>query len=177
MQRGSVAIWSSLSGKRGHNERNRAVLAKELQAGGYPREVVRSDGEPALLAPVRAARAMTMVSDVPLESVHEQVNKEQSPGDGLAEGAVKELKAKIRTLRHSTEMDLGRRIPETHDSLAWLVSHAAATINWFRPGLDGKTPFELRVERKFRRPVAPWGQKVWWMSAKKYVSRISAESR
>ena len=38
----------------------------------------------------------------------------------------KELKAKIRTL-HSTEMGLGRRIPETHDSLAWLVTHAAAT--------------------------------------------------
>ena len=72
--------------------------------------VVRSDGEPALLAHARAARAMTMVSDVPLESVHEQVNKEQSPGNGLAEGAVKELKVKIRTLRHSTEMGLGRRI-------------------------------------------------------------------
>ena len=135
--------------------------------------VVRSDGEPMLLAHVRAARAMTKVSDVPLESVHEQV----SPGNGLAEGAVKELKAKIRTLRHSTEMGLGRRIPETHDSLAWLVSHAAATINWFRPGLDGKTPYELRVGRKFRRPVAPWGQKVWWMSAKKHMGRISAESR
>ena len=38
--------------------------------------------------------------------------------NGFAEGAVKILKAKIRTLRHSTEMGLGRRIPETHDSLA-----------------------------------------------------------
>ena len=78
------------------------MLAKELQAGG-----VLNDGEPALLAHVRA-RAMTTVSDVPLESVHEQVSKEQSPGNGLAEGAVKELKAKIRTLRHSTEVGLGR---------------------------------------------------------------------
>ena len=159
------------------NERNRAVFAKELQAGGCPREVVRSGGEPALLTHVRAARSMTMVSDVPLESVHEQVSTEQSPGNGLAEGAVKELKAKIRTLMHSTEVGLGRRILETHDRLVWLVSHAAATINWFRLGLDGKTPHELRVERKFRRPVNPWGQKVWWMSAKKQVSRISAESR
>ena len=49
------------------NERNRAVFAKELQAGGYPWVVVRSDGEPALLAHVKAARAMTIVSDVPLE--------------------------------------------------------------------------------------------------------------
>ena len=136
--------------------------------------VVRSDGEPALLGHVRAARAMTMVSDVPLESVHEQVSKEQSPGNGLAEGAVKDIKAKIRTPRHSTEMGLAWRLI---NSLAWLVTHAAATINWFRPGLDGKTPYELRAGRKFRRPVAPWGQKVWSMSAKKHVSRISAESR
>ena len=107
--------------------------------------VVRSDGEPALLAHVKAARAMTMVSDVPLELVHEHVSKEQSPGNGLAEGAVEEVRAKIRTLKHSTEMGLGRRIPATQDSLAWLVTHAVATINWFRPGLDGKTPYELRV--------------------------------
>ena len=70
---------------KGDNEQNRAVMAKELQAGGYPRVVVRSDGEPALLALVKAARTMTMVSDVPLESVHEQVSKEQSPGNGLTE--------------------------------------------------------------------------------------------
>ena len=100
-----------------------------------------------------------MVADVPLQSVHEQVRKEQSPGNGLAEGAVKELKAKIRTLRHSTEMGLGRQIPETHDSLAWLVTRAAATINWFRPALDGKTQYDLRVGRKFRRPVAPRGRR------------------
>ena len=89
---------------------------------------VRSDVEPALLAHVKAVRAMTMVSDVPLESVHEQVSKEQSPGNGLTEGAVKEFKAKIRTLRHSTEMGLGRRIPEIHENLEWLVTHATATI-------------------------------------------------
>ena len=33
---------------KGDNERNRAVLAKELQTGGYTRVVVRSDGELAL---------------------------------------------------------------------------------------------------------------------------------
>ena len=47
-----MALWSSLSSK-SDNERNRAVLAKELQAGGYSRVVVRSDGEPALLAHVK----------------------------------------------------------------------------------------------------------------------------
>ena len=68
-------LFGHLCLAKGDNERNRAVLAKELQAGGYPRVVVRGDGEPALLAHVNAARAMTTVSDVPLESVNEQVSK------------------------------------------------------------------------------------------------------
>ena len=118
-------IFGHICQTKGDSERNRAVLAKELKAGGYPGVVVRSDGELALLAHVKAARAMTMVSEIPLASVHEQLSKEQSPGNGLAEGAVK----------------------------------------------------ELHVGRKFRRLVAPWAQKIWWMSAGKHVSRISAESR
>ena len=56
-------------------------------------------------------------------------------------------------------MGLGRRIPETHDSLAWLVTHAAATINWFRPGLDGKTPYELRVGAQVSKTGGPMGAK------------------
>ena len=64
-----------------------------------------------LLAQVRAARAIAMVADVPLQSVHVQVRKEQCPQNGLVEGAVKKLKAKIRTLRHSTEMGLGEADP------------------------------------------------------------------
>ena len=64
--------------------------------------VVRSDGELVLLGHVRTARAMTTVSDVPFESVYEQVSKEQSAGTGVTAGAVKELKAKIHTLRHNT---------------------------------------------------------------------------
>ena len=86
-------LFGHLCQAKGDNERNRAVLAKELQAGGYLRVVVRSDGEPALLAHVRAARAMTMVADVPLESVHEQVSKEQSPGSRRAQGEDSYLEA------------------------------------------------------------------------------------
>ena len=55
-------IFGHLCQTKGDNERNRAVLAKELQAGGYHRVVVRCDGELALLAHVKAARAMTEVS-------------------------------------------------------------------------------------------------------------------
>ena len=47
-------LFGHLCQAEGDKERNRAVLAKDLQAGGHPRVVVRSDGEPAFVA----ARAM-----------------------------------------------------------------------------------------------------------------------
>ena len=50
---------------------------------------------------------MTMVSDVPLESVHEQVSKEQSPGNGLAEGAMR-LEEAIRRKRARPDDESGR---------------------------------------------------------------------
>ena len=110
---------------------------------------MRSDGKRALLVHVKAARAMTMVSDVSLESLQEQVSKQQSPWNGLAEGAVKELKTIIRILRQSAEMGLRRRILTTWHG--WLC-----TRRWRSIGFGQGTLYEPRVGRKFRRLVAPW---------------------
>ena len=170
-------LLAQLCQQKGDTERNRQGLAQEFLAGGYPRIVVRSDGEPALKAHIRAAVAIAMVNDRPLEVVTETVSKEQSSGNGLAEGAVKEAKAKIRTLRAASERGLGRTIPEDHDALAWLVEFAAKTVNWFRTGVDGKTPSEKRFGRRFRRPIAPFGQKVLYMPTGKIASRVGADSR
>ena len=67
------------------------------------------------------------------------------------------------------------RVPWRYPRQEWLGKVWRLTDS--RPALDGKTPHELRMEHKFGRPVAPWGQKVWWMSVKKHVTCISAESR
>ena len=55
--RGSVDRWifGHLCQAKGDNERNRAVLGKELQAGGYTQVVVRSVGEFALLENVEGS--------------------------------------------------------------------------------------------------------------------------
>ena len=67
------------SAKQGDSERNRTILAKELLAGGYPRIVVRSDGEPVMLSHVKSARAVVQVGDLPLEVVQEQVSEGRAP--------------------------------------------------------------------------------------------------
>ena len=169
-------IFGYLLPAKGDTEIGRRVLAQELVAGGYPRMIVRSDGEAAMVAHVAAAmKAASSSSGV--ELVREQTSLGDSRGNGLAEGAVKEVKGKIRTVRYAAEKGIGRVIPDSHDCLAWLVAHAADTINWERIGVDGKAPWERRFGRRFRRVVAPWGQKVLWMPHGKLASRAGAESR
>ena len=144
-------------------------------AGGYKRQIVRSDGADAMVSHVRLSILATM-ADGPYEVTQEQTSKSQSLGSGLAEGAVKEAKANIRTFRYELKRGLGREVPENHDTLAWLVQHAAATINCHRIGVDGRTPFHRRTHKNFRR-VTPVGQTVVWMATGKDASRIGAESR
>ena len=91
-------IFGHLLPVKGDSEDSASILAFELTAGGYPRQVVRSDGEPALVALAVAAMKIAKIRDG-VELVREQTLKADSKGNGLAEGAVKEIKAKVRTLR------------------------------------------------------------------------------
>ena len=135
-----------------------------------------SHGQAAMVSYVRLAIFATM-ADGPYEVIQEQTSKGQSPWNGLAEGAANEVKAKIRTLQYEMEGGLSRTVPENHDTPTWLLQHAAATINWHRTGVDGRTPFQRRTGKSFRRVVAPFGQKVMWLATGRDASRIGAESR
>ena len=79
-------LLAQLCSAKGDTERNRQGLARELLAGGYPRIIVRSDGEHSIKAHIRAALNVCMAADRPLEAVTEVVAKGDSPGNGLAEG-------------------------------------------------------------------------------------------
>ena len=74
------AVLRTLLPAKRDNERNRNVLAKALIAGGHPRIIVRSDGEPPMLARVRAVRVVATLADAPLQCdprASEQQNRAQ----------------------------------------------------------------------------------------------------
>ena len=106
---------------------NIAVISQDLMAGGCKRQIVRTDGEAAMVSHVRVAILATM-ADAAIELIQEQTSKGPSLENGLADGAVKEERAQIRTLRYDMERGLSRTVLENHDTLAWLVQHVAATI-------------------------------------------------
>ena len=107
----------------GNSERNIEVLSREVMACGYKRQVVRSDGRAAMVSTVRLSILATM-ADGPYTDV-----EGQSSENALAEGAVKEVNANIRTFQYDLERGLNRTVLENQATLAWLVQHAEATIN------------------------------------------------
>ena len=88
---------------------------------------------------------------------------DDSQGDGLAEHAVREIKAKTRTLRHQCELIHKAQLPENHPMVPWVVGFAAMSINVGRRGPDGRTAYELRYGRVFRRELAVFGEKVLYL--------------
>ena len=86
-------------------------------------------------------------------------------GDHMANGrveiAVREVKRQCRTLRISAEHNTGVRIADDSRLLSWLPRFAAQVMNKMRIGKNGKTSELRRTGRRWRKPVAQFGEKVW----------------
>ena len=93
-----------------------------------------------------------MIPQGPLEGDH--------MANGRVEMAVREVKRRCRTLRISTEQNTGVRVSDDSPLLIWFLRLAAQVINKMRIGKDGKTSELRRTGRRWRKPVAQFGEKV-----------------
>ena len=82
--------------------------------------------------------------------------------NGRVEMAVREVKRQCRTLRISAEHNTGVRIAGDSPFLIWLPRVAAQVMNKMRIGKDGKTSELRRTGRRWRKPMAQFGEKVWF---------------
>ena len=82
------------------------MLTSEIVTCGEAKVLVRSDGEPAILRLVQVSSAAARISDG-VTVLTEQAPRGESKAKGLAKGAVRDCKAKVRTLKCATEKFLG----------------------------------------------------------------------
>ncbi len=68
---------------------------KTLADSGYRRQTLRRDGEPALSAVCNAAAQLAMLDHPAMDVIPETTQKGDSAANGLAEGAVRDDKAKV----------------------------------------------------------------------------------
>ena len=103
--------------------------------------------------------------------IHAYVEVEVIPqgpleGDHMANGrvemAVREVKRQCRTLRISAEQNTSVRVADDSPLLSWLPRFGAQVLNPMSVGKDGKTSATRRTGRRWRKPVAQFGEKVWF---------------
>lgn len=81
----------------------------------------------------------------------------ESECNGRAEGAIRRIQEKTRSLRHC--LDNGTRETPQEDSpiMAWMVHWAFELPSKFAPGEDGKSPIELIRGSTCRTPLVTFG--------------------
>ena len=146
---------------KGRNSYALSYLVGWLRGLAYKRVVLRSDNEPSILALLADARAE--MTDV--ELVIKSAPEGDSPQNGLAEVAVREVKGQARVLRSHLETMYKRRLKDNEPVLAWIVRHSANAINRSRIGSDGCTPEQRRVGKKWQRPTVWFGEQVFYKPA------------
>ena len=113
------------------------VVVDFMNACGCGRAILKSDGEPSIVALQEAVKNVRQ-SDTILDNSP----KGDSQSNGAAENAVREAEGMIRKWKVFVQDKLSIVIDNKHVLLPWLVSHAGVIITRCKKVHDGKTAFK-----------------------------------
>ena len=84
-------------------------------------------------------------------------------GNGEAERYVHTFQGHVGTFKGVLESRYKMKVEESHTVLPWLIMYAAMLINICSVGEDGKTAYERRGGKKFKRELAELGGSIWYL--------------
>ncbi|CAK0856358.1 unnamed protein product [Prorocentrum cordatum] len=145
--------------------------SRRLASAGRKRFVFRSDGE-APLVTLKTRIGAKLKEECGIETVPEESAVGDSQGNGLAKHAVREVKAKVRTVRAQVDDLHGVSIGVEHPVTPWMVEFAGMSINLGRRGADGRAAWELRRGRPFNKDLACFSEKVLYLPGGKRKAGI-----
>ena len=131
-------------------------LVKDIEELGRGDIILKTDGEPAMIALQRAIAELRKN----LTTKPENPPAYNPEANGAAEKAVQDVSSQIRTLKLALEARLGITIPESSAVVDWIIEHAAFVLSRFSVGHDGMTPYERLTGRKWARPMIELGEVV-----------------
>ena len=97
--------------------------------------------------------------------------------NGRVERAVREVKRQCRTLRIFAEQNTSVPIADDSPLLSWLPRLAAQVMNKMRIGKDGNTSEMGRTGRRWRKPMAQFGEMFGFIKLEKTVSVLLQVAR
>ena len=131
------------------------AAGREIDLAGLRRVVIKSDQEPALKDLLRVVKAERPEA---IELQPEESPVGESKSNGEIERAIQTVQGQMRTLKLGLESRYQRKILEDHPIWPWVVMYAALLINLCVVGEDGRTPYERRKGRRFKRELPEIGE-------------------
>ena len=122
--------------------------------------VLRSDGEPAMVAltdavaVARRAEAVTLRSPV-----------RESRCNGKVERAIRTWRGQFVSLKDHLESQSEAVVPADSPVLTWLVMHAAQVLTCNKVGQNGRTAYEYITGHRLKSVIVPFGEKIHFMVA------------
>ena len=149
-------------------------MHEELKAWGHPGGgknalVMKSDGEPAMVAVREALAAYHGGSIAP-----EKPPKGESQSNGRVEEAGKTIRGIAKVLKDQIERRTQMKIEAEHPVMQWMVRWAAMLHNRYQKGEDGRTAYQRQKGRTCQIEVVPFGEKVLYKKLKKEEERKRA---
>ena len=155
---GTGNIMARVVPAKGVNEYAVQAAANELTYLGHKELILKSDGEPAIVALKEAIK-----SERKERIIFETSPVAESKSNGAAENTVQQVQGQVRTIKHALESRLRVRVPEAASVIPWMVMHAARCINRYRVGKDGRTAYRRVKGKEFRKPIAEFGESVMYL--------------
>ena len=157
----SRAIFAHAVRQKGVDEEGYAVarVVEDVKWLGYTKLILKTDGERAIVRLLREAlkRIKTDVAD---QASFEHPPPYDSRSNGSIENAVRLFKGVLRTAKLALEMRAGKRVPEQHAIITWLIEHVAFLITARLRGVDGKTAYQMIRGRPFSKRLVEFGERV-----------------
>ena len=148
------------------------VLVTNVVKGGWAKLMMKCDTEAPIVA-LRAAAAKVLTETHGKSIIFEDPAKAESQSNGLAENTVKQVKGVVRSQKTYIEELHGITLLQDSPVLTWVVRNAAMCINVGRRGRDGRTAYELRRGKPFRRKLIPITEHVLFLPAGKRTSKLA----
>ena len=117
---------------------NEKVVTAEIALCGHVKMLIRTDGEPAIVA-LKTRVAAELAAKHGQSVVPEDSARGSSSSNGQAEAAVREVKAKMRSGAMQIHDKMGITLTDTHPCIPWLAAWGAMSINLGRKGTDAYT--------------------------------------
>lgn len=134
-------------------------VAGILERWGYPRVILRTDGEPAIVKLAEAVRLTRNVND--LETVLRTGPRYSSASMGSLERANQEIASLVRTAKLAFERRFQVKLGVQSPLLPWIVRHAGWVYTRFAIKEDGLTPYKRLFGRGYGGTLCELGESVY----------------